>query len=102
MSLANRVRAAESDGGFDDAPVGGYLQAELLPSCAFDGRGRQVLRLKRHGRPVRRGDENGGPQPRISGDSLGVLRAHEAPGHLGLKQVVQEVADFQLRQVPQT
>ena len=44
----------------DDAPVGGYLQAELLPSCAFDGRGRQVLRLKRHGRPVRRGDENGG------------------------------------------
>ena len=91
VGLANSVRVAEGDGGFDDAPVGGHLQPEAGPGLRFDGARGHVLGLDHHGCAAGRGDDDVGAQPRVAGDGLGVLGAHAAAGQHGLQQPAEGV-----------
>ena len=60
VGLANRVRVAEGDSGFDDAPVDGHLQPEAGLGLRFDCTSGHVLGLDHYRRVAGRGDDDVG------------------------------------------
>ena len=91
VGLADGIGEAQGDGGFDDAPVGGDLEAETLARLGLDGGGGHVFGFDDDGGAVGCGDEDVGAEAGVSGDGLGVLGADAAAGQHGLEDGAQGV-----------